>query len=339
MPTYESTFAHLSQPSYKGGMESYYDFLRLFTALLRNEEGIPGDARLAELAYHLSDEQRVALQRLAVAADRLDDAAIVAEIGEEQFRAQRDRRFGARNPEPMDVPFWRFMVQRGWIAYQARMQFDLTYRAYMNDYRTQIAREEAGEVVSEELEPPHPGYGPPIWCFSRFGMALVRLSDGRTLFIGGEHEDFYDPDFCIYNDVIAIDPELRVTIYGYPAEVFPPTDFHTATLVGEADVYLIGSLGYPEERRPGETPVYRLDTATMQISPVATTGTGPGWISRHSAAYDLARNAITLAGGQIINAKGDLRDNRGRFWLNLTTMVWSRGQPSTTKGYGRQEIA
>jgi len=36
-------------------MESYYDFLRLFVALLRNEEGAPGGERVAELAYHLND--------------------------------------------------------------------------------------------------------------------------------------------------------------------------------------------------------------------------------------------------------------------------------------------
>ena len=41
----------------------------------------------------------------------------------------------------------------------------------------------------------------PVWCFSRFGTSLTELPDGRFVQIGGEHEDFYDPDFCIYNDV------------------------------------------------------------------------------------------------------------------------------------------
>ena len=134
--------------------------------------------------------------------------------------------------------------------------------------------------------------------------------------------------------MIVINPELQVTIYGYPAEVFPATDFHTATLVG-ASVYLIGSLGYPEERRPGATPVYRLDTTTMQIDPVATMGTNPGWISFHSAEYDAARNAIKVTGGRIFTGKRgerSLRDNRRSYWLNLTTMEWSRGKPSITEG-------
>jgi len=39
-----------------GALRRY--FLRLFVALLRNAQGSWAEARLAELAYHLSDEQR-----------------------------------------------------------------------------------------------------------------------------------------------------------------------------------------------------------------------------------------------------------------------------------------
>jgi hypothetical protein len=326
-PSYESTFAYLRQPSYSGGMEPYYDALRLLVALLQNEGGLPAEERLAELAYHLTDDQRGWLKGLAAAASRLDDAAIIAEIGEEQYHAQKMRRFGTSNPERMDVPFWVFMVRRGAIAFRARMQFDTVFRQYMDAYRQRREREEAGEVVADEPELPHPGYGPPVWCFHRFGMSLTRLPDGRVLFIAGEHEDFYDPDFCIYNDVIEIDPELRVAIYGYEEELFPPTDFHTATLVGDSHVYIIGNLGYLEARQPGVTPVYRLDTTTMQIDWVDTRGANPGWISRHHAVYDPKRHAIHVSGGQIFRSgrgQRSLRDNHRSYWLDLTTMEWSR---------------
>ena len=43
--------------------------------------------------------------------------------------------------------------------------------------------------------------------------------------MGGEHEDFYDPDFCIYNDVVVYDGHGDFTIYGYPKEVFPSHGF------------------------------------------------------------------------------------------------------------------
>lgn len=37
----------------------------------------------------------------------------------------------------------------------------------------------------------------PGWCFDRFGQSETQLPDGTVIFIGGEHEDHYDPDFYI----------------------------------------------------------------------------------------------------------------------------------------------
>ncbi|MDO5769545.1 MAG: hypothetical protein Q4P13_08575, partial [Psychrobacter sp.] len=73
----------------------------------------------------------------------------------------------------------------------------------------------------------------PWWSQQRMGQTVTKLEDGRTLYIGGEYEDYYDPDFYIYNDVIVRHPDGHIEIYGYPRAVFPPTDFHTATLVGD----------------------------------------------------------------------------------------------------------
>mmetsp|Transcript_31216 Transcript_31216/g.28392 ORF Transcript_31216/g.28392 Transcript_31216/m.28392 type:complete len:84 (+) Transcript_31216:264-515(+) len=83
-------------------------------------------------------------------------------------------------------------------------------------------------------------------------MTELELEDGKKLYISGEHEDSYDPDFLIYNDVIIQDKEGNITIYGYPKDVFPPTDFHTATRIGD-DVYIIGNMGYMQERKFNET--------------------------------------------------------------------------------------
>jgi hypothetical protein len=92
----------------------------------------------------------------------------------------------------------------------------------------------------------------------------------------------YDPDFYIYNDVVIQRPDGRIDILGYPRGEFPPTDVHTATLVSNR-IVVIGSLGYPEERRPGETPVMILGLETLSVSPVHTSGTAPGWIHSHKA--------------------------------------------------------
>lgn len=65
----------------------------------------------------------------------------------------------------------------------------------------------------------------------------TRLRNGREIYIAGEHEDWYDPDFYIYNDVIVIHPNLEIQIYGYPRTVFRATDFHSATLVQDESIY------------------------------------------------------------------------------------------------------
>jgi hypothetical protein len=107
----------------------------------------------------------------------------------------------------------------------------------------------------------------PIWTFERYGATRTELSDGRIICIGGEHEDYYDPDFHIYNDVVVFGPEDKIEIYDYPKEIFPPTDFHTANPVGDK-IIVIACLGNVEDRRPGFTLVYSVDTASHRGSPM-----------------------------------------------------------------------
>ena len=168
-----------------------------------------------------------------------------------EFQQNRSRRFGMQNPEITNNPFWDGMIRSGISAYAAGQLFG--------------------------VESKFDGKYTPIWCAKRFGQSMTFLPDGRLVQVAGEHEDGYDPDFCIYNDVFVHDPKGNTTIYSYPESIFPPTDFHTATLTGDT-IYLIGSLGYPGTRQYGKTPVYRLDTTTFQIERVETTGSEPGWI-------------------------------------------------------------
>jgi hypothetical protein len=78
-------------------------------------------------------------------------------------------------------------------------------------------------------------------------------------------------------------PEGDPAIYGYPEEDFPPTDFHTATLVGN-EIILIGSLGYPDKRDDSCTQVLRLYIDDWTINK-QTTQNAPGWISNHQAEF------------------------------------------------------
>ena len=127
------------------------------------------------------------------------------------------------------------------------------------------------------------------------GQTNTELADGRIVYIAGEHEDYYDPDFCIYNDVVVIDTKVKpltgkgITIYGYPADVFPPTDFHTSTYVREGEgkgkewIYVIGGVGYEGSPHKSGTMVYRLDLTDFSISKVETSGGLEEGLSNHKA--------------------------------------------------------
>ena len=167
----------------------------------------------------------------------------------------------------------------------------------------------------------------PAWCNMRFGQSRTELGDGRVVRIAGEHEDYYDPDFFIYNDVLVEDAAGNVEVYGYPYDVFEPTDAHTATLVGD-DVFVIGNLSYPGRRRPGSTPVVRLDTRTFAIHAVPTEGAPPGWISGHTAALSVDGRSIVVCGGKLssVDAGGreDLVHSADDWSLDLETRRWTR---------------
>lgn len=219
-------------------------------------------------------------------------------IPRQQFLLERAARRGATNPEPCDFAVWKWLVEEGLSAYQAAAEM-----------KVEVKRgHEAG------------------FCFDRFGMTRSAVPGGRTVCIGGEHEDHYDPDFYIYNDVIVLDAEERcLAIYNYPVEDFPPTDFHTATFVaggpGGGTILIVGGLGYPDERRPGCTRVYRLSLRDYRIEAVATTGDAPGWIWKHRARLDGSR--IVVSRGRIDVGEGERR-NVDDYALDTKTWAWQR---------------
>ena len=245
-----------------------------------------------------ADPQELSFKgRRAILGYMPEPSAQLLAASAEEFQQFRLRRFGTANPEQMNNSFWEGMIRSGIDAYEA-----------------------ASEVERADSYATGPS---PIWCAYRFGQSLTFLADGRIVQAAGEHEDGHDPDFCIYNDVFVHDPDGGITIYGYPEAVFPPTDFHTATLVGKY-IYLIGSLGYRGTRRFGETPVYRLGTKTFQMEPISTNGDNPGWIYEHRATLTAAQE-IQITGGKIVTEAGgreDHTDNAAVYVLNLETLTW-----------------
>ena len=193
----------------------------------------------------------------------------------DEFRSGRMRRFGTENPQEINEPFWHCMIRSGVAAYQAKK----LYGATGEDDRSAV------------------------WCAQRFGQSISFLPKGDIVQVAGEHEDSYDEDFCIFNDVFLHKADGEIQIFAYPASVFPPTDFHTATLVGEY-LYLIGSLGYAGHRQYGTTPVYRLNTRSFAIEPVETRGVSPGWIYKHRAVL-LTHDEIRVTGGTVVTNHED----------------------------------
>ena len=215
---------------------------------------------------------------------------------QQDYVVGKNRRFGETNPEKTVNNFWLEMIRSGVSAYRARSTYN-----------------DCGSG------------GEPVWSYERFGRSTTILPNGTIIEIAGEHEDHYDPDFCIYNDVTVFNPGGEINIFSYPETVFPPTDFHTATLIGDY-IYIIGSLGYMEKRVSGYTPVYKLSILSMEIEKVETAGDMPGWISNHKALL-VDNSKIVLSGGDIYSYDGSeykYEENNSKYQLCTKDNVWTR---------------
>jgi len=298
---------HLEMPEEMKALMSESEWKELLDGSGRALNESPEELPVSPL---IRDVQSIeALQHFLAAGDRLGDAptelksqllGIPDGLGftasKQEFLRDHTRRFGARNPELFKLRFWGDMVLTQGNGYSARQHY-----------------------LGDNLF----GTNGPVWCNQRYGASLTQLPDGRYIQIGGEHEDFYDPDFCIYNDVIVFDGQGAFKIYGYPKDKFPPTDFHTATLVDE-HIYVIGSLGYQDERKFGTTPVYRLNIASLVMEDFATKGVAPGWIHNHLADYDPESNSIVISRGEVQVDSSAPTKNRATFSLDLSTRRWTK---------------
>ena len=163
----------------------------------------------------------------------------------------------------------------------------------------------------------------PCWSFSRYGRTETLLPDGRLIRIGGEYEDHYDADFYIYNDVIVTHPGGRTEIFGYSDDIFPPTDFHTANLVGDR-VFIVGNLSYPNNRGH-KAQVLALDTTNYGICRFDTTEETPPWLYKHSSELVEDGGALLVRGGLIIAPRWPaVIENIDDWRLDLHTGRWQR---------------
>lgn len=218
-------------------------------------------------------------------------------IGLEEYERLNARRFGTANPERVRNPVWEHMVRTQESPFFARQAYGV-------------------DSYSAES---------PCWTFLRFGMPEVWMPDGRRIAVAGEHENSYDPEFCIYNDVIVRTGD-DVEIYAYPRGVFPPTDFHTATLVDDT-IWLLGSLGYALERSPERAQVFRLDPSTYEMARVEAGGVPVPQIYNHRARLLPDGVTIEVRGGKRSaspDPKARSEPNTSIYRFDTTKAEWLR---------------
>lgn len=205
---------------------------------------------------------------------------------------------GTANPENQTNPVWAWLVQ---------------HKAHPYYLRDALGIRHDQEIF-------------PAWSFERFGQSETVLPDGRTIYIGGEHEDFYHRDFYIYNDVVVTDPTGGIEIFGYPTDLFPPTDFHTATLIGD-EIWIIGKLAYPEDRDPDTTKVFVLNLNNCAIRQINCFGDAPPHLYKHFATLLPNGRTIRCDGGIITHrASGRPIENLTIWDFDIAEQRWHKGR-------------
>ena len=216
-------------------------------------------------------------------------------ISKEEYQYWRHPRYGVSNPQKIKSKVWEYGVVSKKSAYELSKEF-----GFDDNFDTK-----------------------PSWSYDRFGRAIIFLNDGREIHIAGEHEDYYDPDFFIYNDVTVINPDDSIDFYLYPKDIFRPTDFHTASLI-DNKIYIIGNLGYEENIKYGYTQVYELDLKDFSIKEIESKGQMPGWIHEHDARV-IDKDKIEINGGLIMcSPDSGLIKNRDNWIFDTKTHIWKK---------------
>ena len=106
--------------------------------------------RLLDAGADPADADQRAILELQTSADEA-----LAGITKDEFRRTFDRRFGAKNPERMRVPFWEAMIRCGVSAYEARYRFERG-RTVPEPVRFGLYTHDRALACSRDVEP--------VWC-------------------------------------------------------------------------------------------------------------------------------------------------------------------------------
>lgn len=289
---------------------------------------LPDSEGQTALSSCLENNYPVAIQNLLLSKGAVPITASV----EEFESADVSCRHGRANPEKVTDAYHKFMIATGKAAYAIGRDSFLDLLAsgkakdFEKDFEELTSKVRAGKLPSDAAA----GFfnyltnGKPKWCNNRFGRSYHFLKDGTLIQIGGEHEDFSEPDFNIYNDVIRITPNGEVDLFIYPEHVFPPTDFHSSTKLGN-QIIIIGGLGYQKDRVTTQTNMYVLNLDDFSIESMPSSGEKPGWVFEHTTLLDEQNNCLYLMDGKKW-LNGKIVENKGVYTFDLATKSWSRNK-------------
>ena len=136
-----------------------------------------------------------------------------------------------------------------------------------------------------------------------------------------ETQDYYFPEFKIYNDVYIKFFDGMYELWNYPEEQFPPVYEHS-TLYNEHthQFYIIGGLGSGDRQCKNITEIYALDLETKDIQKIEASGESPPCLHSHKVKiwnHDL----IEMRDGYILH-KGIAIKNVYVWYFNLKTKTW-----------------
>jgi ankyrin repeat protein len=175
-------------------------------ALQLLEAGAAADAGPAALSCEV--------QRVVLGLGSPDESRL-AHVSLEEFERDRRPTVGVANPTRVRSPYREAMIRAGVEAYVGRRQFDCDWPGMWPGRCSD--GEGSDECATHQ----------PDWCARRNGQSLTLVPDGRAIQIGGECEDSYHPDFCVYSDVFVhhpgVAPDGAIEMYEYPHSAFQPT--------------------------------------------------------------------------------------------------------------------
>src|SRR5579862_3682276 len=116
-------------------------------------------------------------------------------ITKEIFEQQRLPRFGTANPERIQNNFWKWMIRGDQSVCNEAEGEESSSRPGLVIQDGKIRSAMGPYYVRQLFDVNSACSDGPIWTFDRMGATCTELPDGRIVCVGGEHEDFYDPDF------------------------------------------------------------------------------------------------------------------------------------------------